>query len=109
MDDETKESIINSYLSAFTPKERECTICGTKYIGSKIICESKRCFWGLQARIADNRSRRPLDYDSRGRKPLLIMEYPNCKICDKEYFNSLEEHCKEINDEAHLVLLVHNG
>ena len=107
MDDQTKNSIIDKYLVASAPIERECTICGTKYVGYRVICESKRCFWGLQARIAENRSMRPRDYVSGPRRTFLV-EPLECKVCGKEYLN-LEKHCKEINDDDHLVLLVHNA
>lgn len=102
-----KNSIIDVWMEASAPKEQICTICGVKYTGHRIICESKRCFWALQTRITENRNGRPLDYVSQARKTF-IFEFPSCKICNEEYIGSLEDHCKEIDDEEHLVLLVHN-
>ena len=40
------------------------------------------------------------------------LEYLNmiykCQICDR-YYPNLEEHCKEINDIEHLVMLTHGS
>lgn len=68
---DTKDAIINRFIEATKPRERECTICHNRYVGTRIICGDPRCELGLKLRVAENRSMRPLDYVSTARKTLV--------------------------------------
>lgn len=70
-DPETKNEILSDFLEATKPQERECSICGDKYTGMKVICGKQACFWGMRARVDYNRSLRPIDYVATVRKPLV--------------------------------------
>lgn len=64
---------ISNYLETLKPTERECKICGDTFVGIRDVC-SEACHWAMQARVAYNRSLRPLDYVSTPRKTLLVSE-----------------------------------
>lgn len=108
MDDDTKNSIIDDFIKkSFAPKKRNCMICDNEFVGVKDVCSDK-CHWALQRRVAYNRSLRPIDYQSVGRKTFITEELPKCSICGQEYID-LQEHCKEINDDIHEILAIHNS
>ena len=76
MPNDEKYAIIDRFLEATRPRERECTICHNKFVGVRIICDDPRCELGLKIRAAENRSMRPLDYVSSARKTFLVSELP---------------------------------
>jgi hypothetical protein len=71
-----KDDIISNFLRTMQPTKRTCTICGDEYVGIKAICEKRQCYWALQARVQENRSLRPRDYQSKGRKTFLVLDGP---------------------------------
>jgi hypothetical protein len=61
---------IGSFI--FKPQKQECKVCGDEYIGLRIVCEKKECFWALKSREAYNRSQRPIDYVPVPRRALIV-------------------------------------
>jgi hypothetical protein len=107
MDDDIKNSSIDDFIrKCFTPTKRNCMICDIEFIGDRSVCSDK-CHFALQARVKYNRSLRSIDYQSVGRKTFIMEELPKCSICGQEYAD-LQEHCKEVNDDIHKILAIHN-
>jgi hypothetical protein len=72
-----RDEVIQSFLEATAPKERECAVCGDTYTGMRMICDKRACEAALQMRAAWSRDQRPLDYrgDNAPRGAIFFNDY----------------------------------
>ena len=78
-----KETFLAFVLPQPTP--RICTICGKEFVGIRVICDDKACFYAWQLRMEENRRLwgRPRDYDGRLRKYCIVTEMPEDELDEK--------------------------
>ena len=79
IDPKVKAQIIDKFMKGTGPRERECRICAAVYTGMREVC-SDACHVGLQARVAHNRSLRPMDYQSTARRTFLVEDLPELPV-----------------------------
>lgn len=75
MEKDKRDEFINKAIALGEATKRECMVCKTEFVGLRNVCSDK-CNLALQKYVAYNRSLRPIDYCSSGRKVFLVTELP---------------------------------
>lgn len=73
------EPILERFIHAIRPRQRNCRMCGTEYVGVRDICESPSCSMAWQELMREHERRHPrmpssgmtfyLDYLAQQRGP----------------------------------------